>query len=86
MAQLCGRLLELVRGLPVEPDGSVELQPSLTQQEMADWLGVSRDAVVIALQRLRRNGLVETGRRRIRIVDPGPLRRDPLSSAPGPES
>lgn len=70
MTQLCGRLLEMADGLPVDADGSVEIRPSLTQQETADWLGVSRDAVVIALQRLRSDGLVETGRRRIRILDP----------------
>ena len=74
LAQLCGRLMELADGLPLDSDGSVDLQLSLTQQEIADWLGVSRDAVVVVLQRLREEGLVETGRRRIRIVDPSRMR------------
>lgn len=69
MTQLCSRLLELSADQPVESDGSVDLRLPVTQQEIADWLGVSRDAVVIALQRLRDDGLIATGRRRIRIID-----------------
>lgn len=72
--QLCERLLEMSEGLAADANGSIELEAALSQQEIADWLGVSRDAVVIALQGLRGEGLVETGRRRIRLVDPGRMR------------
>ncbi len=73
--QLCGRLLELV-DVPVNgTSGPIEVQSPLTQQEFADWLGVSRDAIVIALQQLRSDGVVETGRRKIRLLDVAKLQR-----------
>lgn len=74
-SQLCGRLLELSANEEPEPGGQVEIRSPLTQQELADWIGVSRDAVVMALQQLRADGIVETGRRRIRICDPAALHR-----------
>lgn len=73
--QLCGRLLELLDKPDESTAGPVDIESPLTQQEFADWLGVSRDAIVIALQRLRADGVVETGRRRIRVLDVGELRR-----------
>ncbi len=73
--QLCGRLLELIDEPEVRTNEPVDVESPLTQQELADWLGISRDAVVIALQRLRTDGVVETGRRKIRVLDLDQLRR-----------
>jgi CRP-like cAMP-binding protein len=49
-------------------DGS-SIGISLSQEELAGWAGASREAVVKALRVLRERGLIETGRRQIRIVD-----------------
>jgi CRP-like cAMP-binding protein len=46
----------------------------LTQQEIAGWIGASREAVTKALHGLRARGLVETGRRRVVICDMEGLR------------
>lgn len=73
VARLCGRLTELADDAEPAADGSIELRP-LTQQDLADWIGVSRDAVVLALRQLRDAGWVSTGRRRITIHDLEALR------------
>jgi CRP-like cAMP-binding protein len=70
MARVARRLVELwqLRG------GAAEFASPLSQQELADWAGVSRDAVVRALTQFRRAGVVETGRRRFVVRDAGRLR------------
>lgn len=52
-----------------EPAGSVRLDLSLSQQELAGLVGASRESVARALAELRRRGLVSTGRRTITIDD-----------------
>jgi CRP-like cAMP-binding protein len=54
--------------------GGREVASPLSQQELADWAGVSRDGVVRSLTWLRQEGVVETGRRRFVILDPTRLR------------
>jgi CRP-like cAMP-binding protein len=46
----------------------------LSQQELADWAGASIESTSRALQTLRELGLIETGRRRIRVLDQKRLR------------
>jgi CRP-like cAMP-binding protein len=75
LGRLCGRLVELAAGCPPAGDGAIDIVSPLTQQELAEWIGVSRDAVVLGFRRLRELGWVETGRRRIRILDIEALRR-----------
>lgn len=48
----------------------------LSHQEIADQLGVYRETVTHALNELRQMGLIEIGRRNLRIVDPEGLRRE----------
>ncbi|MDH3678530.1 MAG: Crp/Fnr family transcriptional regulator [Acidimicrobiia bacterium] len=74
-ARLCGRLVELAESAEMGSDGVIEVNSPLTQQELADWIGVSRDAIVLALRRIRELGWIETGRRTIRIHDLEALRR-----------
>ncbi len=69
LSRLAGRLVELSAGIPADGSGVVVVQSPFTQQELADWIGVSRDAVVLALRTMRASGWIETGRRVIRIVD-----------------
>jgi CRP-like cAMP-binding protein len=47
----------------------VLVRDAISQQELADWSGISRDGVVRALQELRRLGWVDTGRQRLLIRD-----------------
>ena len=47
----------------------------LGQEELAAWVGSSREATSRALQLLRTLGVVDTQRRRIVVVDRGALRR-----------
>lgn len=71
--RLASRLLELA-GDADPVDGVVEIHSPFTQQELGEWIGVSRDAVVLALGTMRTHGWIETGRRSIRILDLDALR------------
>ena len=79
-ARLCGRLCELAASTEPDPDGVIEVKSPLTQQELADWIGVSRDAIVLALRRIRELRWIETGRRTIRILDIEALRKASLEA------
>lgn len=78
------RLVELAErfGVPYERreadhgDGqSVRITLNLSQEELAGWVGASREAVSKALRTLRRHGWIETGRRRVIVHDLQALRR-----------
>ena len=62
-ARLAGLLLRLTEG--AAEDRTVEL----SHQEIADILGVYRETVTNALDRLKATGAVEIGRRRIALTD-----------------
>lgn len=47
----------------------------VSQQDLADWAGLSREAVVRSLRTLREEGLIETGRMAVAVVDEGALRK-----------
>ena len=68
-ARLAGRLVELAQGQQRQENGEILLKSVLTQQELAEWIGASRDAVVLGLRELRTKGFIKTGRQRIRILD-----------------
>jgi CRP-like cAMP-binding protein len=69
------RLVELADrfGEP-HPDGVVITLP-FTQDELAGWVGASREAVVKALRALRATGYVRTQRRTVVVCDVPALRR-----------
>ncbi len=69
VTRLAGRLVELSEDTAAAADGSVVLDLTLTQQDLAEWIGVSRDAVVLAFRQLRQLELVETGRQQITLLD-----------------
>ncbi|MHB8573048.1 MAG: Crp/Fnr family transcriptional regulator [Candidatus Dormibacteria bacterium] len=48
---------------------------SVSHQELADWVGASREGVTKALAALRSAGLVKTGRREVVVTDLEGLRR-----------
>ena len=74
VTRLASRLVELAERQGPAESGAITLVSSLTQQELAEWIGVSRDAVVQALRQLRKLKLIETGRQQIRILDVDALR------------
>jgi len=64
-----GRMASLLLELA---DGK-EMVSGLTQQEMAEILGVYRETVTVTLADLKRAKLIEVGRRKIRLLDSGGL-------------
>lgn len=54
--------------------GAVEIDLSLTQDDVAGWIGATREATARSLRTLREQGCVATGRRRISVVDLAALR------------
>lgn len=75
VTRVAGRLVELSEGKVPDAKGQIVLSSALTQQELADWIGASRDAVVLALGQLRDLRWIETGRQQFRILDLDALRR-----------
>jgi CRP/FNR family cyclic AMP-dependent transcriptional regulator len=70
ISRVCRRLVELASSHgELLADGV--LVRALSQQDLADWAGVSRDGVVRALHELREAGLVESGRGRVLIKNLG---------------
>jgi CRP/FNR family cyclic AMP-dependent transcriptional regulator len=72
ISRVCRRLVELAEHHG-EPSSEGLVVRALSQQELADWSGVSRDGVVRALHELRNAGLLESGRNRIVIKDLGAI-------------
>ena len=75
VGRVCRRLAELAASHGVPMDGGVLVRGAISQQELADWSGISRDGVVRALGELRRLGWVDTGRQRLLIRDLGAITR-----------
>ena len=69
------RLLHLVRRYGEHNGGSTRVGLALTHEDLAGWIGVSREATSRALSRLRTAGYITTGRRCITVVDLPGLRR-----------
>ncbi|MEV6841951.1 Crp/Fnr family transcriptional regulator [Actinoplanes sp. NPDC051411] len=61
IAEVCGR---------ERPDGSVELTVPLSQPELAAMIAIGQATVQKAMRDLRDAGLITTGYRRIRLLDP----------------
>ena len=73
-ARVAARLVEL---LPdgVSSEGPFEMRLPITQEELAQWAGLSREGAVKGLGELRSAGVLETGRRRVTVLDVAELRR-----------
>lgn len=66
------RLVEIERELgrsTVAADGSIELPLLISQEELGQWSGLSREGAVKGLATLRSVGLIATGRKRVTIYD-----------------
>ncbi len=74
-ARVARRLVELADRFG-EPDGTgVRISIALSQDELAGWVGASREAVAKALRILRERGFLTTGRRTMTVLDLDGLRR-----------
>lgn len=74
-ARVARRLVEMAERFG-EPDGSgVRITVALSQDELAGWVGASREAVAKALRVLRERGYVTTGRRTMTVLDLDGLRK-----------
>jgi len=69
LTRLTRHLLELGARYGVASDEGLELDVPLSQQQLAAWVGVSREAVSAGLRHLREEGAVATGRMRITLLD-----------------
>lgn len=66
------RLVEIEQALgrcDVAANGSVDLKLPISQEELGQWSGLSREGAVKGLSTLRSIDLIETGRKRVHITD-----------------
>ncbi|MDP9239358.1 MAG: Crp/Fnr family transcriptional regulator, partial [Actinomycetota bacterium] len=61
------RLVELTERFGQAEPGGIKITIPMTQDELAGWVGASREAVVKALQSLRRRGWIDTQRRAVLV-------------------
>jgi CRP-like cAMP-binding protein len=74
-SRVARRLVELAERFG-EPDGAgVRISVALSQDELAGWVGASREAVAKALRTLRERGFLTTGRRTMTVLDLDGLRK-----------
>jgi CRP-like cAMP-binding protein len=69
VGRVASRLLELAERFGQPSDGGVRISLPLSQQELAGWVGCSREAVSKALHALRDRRLIETQRRAVTVLD-----------------
>lgn len=75
VGRVAARLLELGDRFGVAEDDQIVIELPISQEELAAWTGSSREAVSKALQQLRTLHVLETGRKRITVLDAEALRR-----------
>jgi CRP-like cAMP-binding protein len=69
------RLVELVDRFGESTPSGIRISLPLTQDELASWVGASREAVTKAFRTLRTDGCVRTQRRTVTVTDIEGLRR-----------
>lgn len=74
-ARVAYRLVELAERFGQPAERGLRISVSLTQVELASWIGSSREALSKALGSMRRRGWIETGRRTLVVRDLDALRQ-----------
>ncbi|HEV7450758.1 MAG TPA: Crp/Fnr family transcriptional regulator [Pseudonocardiaceae bacterium] len=69
------RLVHLAGRYGEHNGGNTRVGLDLTHEDLASWIGVSREATSRALSQLRVSGYITTGRRSITVIDLAGLRR-----------
>ena len=77
--RLASQLLELAERYGVPRSGGTLLALSLSQQDLGNWIGASREIVSLTLSEFKRKGLVSTEGRRL-VLHEDALRRELESS------
>lgn len=74
--RIAGRLRELVDRLPdpSKPD-PIHLSLPISQEELGQWAGLSREGTAKALRELRDKRVITTGRNKITVLDQAALRK-----------
>lgn len=75
VGRLAQRLVELCDRFGARRERGIEIDLPLSQEELASWVGASREGVSKAFQLLRSLRIVETGRRRVTVLDLDALER-----------
>ncbi|HUX07876.1 MAG TPA: Crp/Fnr family transcriptional regulator [Acidobacteriota bacterium] len=68
-ARLAFQILWLADKYGVEKDGSLEIELQLSQMELANMIGATRETTSTALNELKREGILQTSHRKIIIKD-----------------
>jgi CRP/FNR family transcriptional regulator, cyclic AMP receptor protein len=74
-ARVARRLVELAERFGERDEHGVRITVALSQDELAGWVGASREAVAKALRVLRERGYLTTGRRTMTVLDLDGLRK-----------
>lgn len=74
-SRVCARLLQLMAFTHYSDEAPVIVVMPISQADLAEWAGLSREAAVKALRELRREGVVETARGRVMVLRPVELKR-----------
>ncbi|MGI9603584.1 MAG: Crp/Fnr family transcriptional regulator [Acidimicrobiales bacterium] len=74
-ARVAARLVELVDMLEPEAEPPITIRLPITQEELAQWAGLSREGAVGGLRELRDAGVIDTARMKVSILSPTDLRR-----------
>lgn len=73
-ARVAHTLLDLAADYGIPDEGGILVPLRLSQADLGNLVGLARETVNIVLQDFRQRGLVDPGRRNIRILDPARLR------------
>lgn len=73
--RVCARLVQLMAFSHQTGGSPVIVVMPISQAELAEWAGLSREAAVKALRELRRDGVVETSRGKVLVLEPDELQR-----------
>jgi CRP-like cAMP-binding protein len=73
-ARIAHTLLDLADDYGIRDDNGILVPLRLNQADLGNLVGLARETVNMVLQDFKQRGLVDAGRRNIRIIDPARLR------------
>jgi CRP/FNR family transcriptional regulator, cyclic AMP receptor protein len=84
--RLAARVVELADRFGRPHAGTVHIGPMLSQDDLAHWVGASREAVAKTFAGWRRQGWIRTGRRSVTVLDLEALRHRAATPDPLPRA
>ena len=75
VGRVAARLIELCQRYGDRADGGIQIRLPITQEDLGSWTASSRAGVAGAMRTMRELGWIETGRRRITVLDLDALTR-----------